>query len=405
MGNNPTVLLIASMDTKAESANFLLNIVEANGAQVLLMDSGIRGTIEGRVDITRDEVAARAGTSLQAILDLKHEGKAIEAMAEGIKNIARKLHEQGKIQGVIGIGGSMGTSMATAAMRELPIGFPKVMISTMASGFTRPFVGSSDIMMLHSIADIAGLNNVLRKVLNSGGAAIAGMAKASMPDLIEGKPLVVMSSLGITEACSSVVRDILEEEGFEVMTFHANGIGGLCMEEVIAEGGVAGIVELALIEILDHLGGGLFDSGPDRGRKAATSGVPSVIATGCIDVYATGPLADAEKMFPNHRFHQHNAAITAVRTNEEDLDRMAVKLAELYRSPKGPFKILVPLGGFSAHDSTEGHLYEPSLPPIFASKLRSIIDENISVEGLPYHINQRAFGEAVANNLLKLINQ
>jgi uncharacterized protein (UPF0261 family) len=260
-------------------------------------------------------------------------------------------------------------------------------------------------MMLHSIADIAGLNNVLRKVLHSGAAAVAGMAKAGKPTLDENKPLVVMSNLGITERCSQIIRDILAKNGFEVTVFHANGSGGPNMEEVIRNGGVAAIIELALIEILDNLGGGLFDCGPDRGRACAESGIPTVIATGCIDVYAAGPLDIAKKQFPGRRYHQHIAAITAVRTDVDDLKRLAVRLGELYQTPKGPFKIMVPLGGFSSHDSPEGNLYEPDLPPVFAAALRDAVDPNIQVEELPYHINEQAFAEAVANAVIDFTRQ
>lgn len=399
---NPTVLLIAAMDTKAEPANYLRDIIESQGVNVMLLDSGIRGEPDERIDITRHQVAEAASTSLQAIRDLGHEGEAIAKMADGTTKLSIDLQKQGRIHGVISLAGSMGTVVATAAMRALPIGFPKVMISTQASGFTRPFVGSSDIMMLHSIADVAGLNSILRKVLHSGGCAVAGMAKAEPPVVVNDKPLVVVSNLGITEQCCTVVRHRLEEHGFEVTVFHANGSGGPNMEEVIRDGGVAAVLDMALIEIVDHLGGGLFDTGPDRGRAAVETGTPTIIATGCIDVFASGPLEDAKKRFPGRRYHQHNAAITAVRTDESDLKRVAQHLGKIYNDAKGPFKIFVPLGGFSSHDSTEGHLYEPDLPPIFARDLREAIDDHIPIETLPYHINDEAFAIAIADAVIAI---
>lgn len=404
MMKKPVVLLIAAMDTKAEAALYLRDIMISEGVDVQLLDPGIRGSGSGPIDITREQVAAAAGTTVREVLAIGHEGKAIAKMTKGTVNITKQLHRDGKIQGVISAGGSMGSSLASAAMRELPIGFPKLMISTQASGFTRPFVGSSDIMMLHSIADIAGLNAVLRKVLHLGATAVSGMVKAEPPEVIQERPLVVMSNLGITERCSQIIRQMLDEAGFEVTVFHANGSGGPNMEEVIRNGDVAAVVELALIEIVDNLGGGLFDCGPERGRACAECGVPTVVATGCIDVYAAGPLADAKQRFPNRRYHQHNAAITAVRTDEGDLTRLAKRLGELYRNPQGPFKIFVPLGGFSSHDSTEGHLYEPDLPPIFAEALRQEVDASIPVEALPHHINDTEFATAVAEAVIELVD-
>ena len=402
MIENPVVLLIAAMDTKSEPANYLRDTIESQGVNVMLLDPGIRGEPDDRIDITRHQVAEAAGTSLQAVRDLGHEGDAIATMARGTVKMTKELQEQGRIHGVISLGGSMGTVVATAAMRELPIGFPKVMISTIASGYTRPFVGSSDIMMLHSIADVAGLNSILRKVLHSGGTAVAGMAKAEPPVVAYDKPLVVVSNLGITEQGCTFVRQRLEEHGFEVTVFHANGSGGPNMDEVIRDGGVAAVLDMALIEILDHLGGGLFDTGPDRGRAAVETGTPTVIATGCIDVYAAGPLEDAKKRFPGRRYHQHNDAITAVRTDESDLKRVAEHLGKIYNDARGPFKIFVPLGGFSSHDSTEGHLYEPDLPPIFAKDLREAIDDHIPIEALPYHINDEAFAIAIADAVIEI---
>ena len=402
MIENPTVLLIAAMDTKQEPANYLRDCIESEGVKVILMDPGLRGDPDDRIDISRHEVAAAVDTTVKEILDIGHEGEANALMATGAKKLTKKLQEQGTIHGVISIGGSMGTTVGTAAMRALPIGFPKIMISTQASGFTRPFVGSSDIMMLHSIADVAGLNSVLRKVLHSGGKAVAGMAKADPPVIKSDKPLIVMTNLGITEQCAQVVMQRLTDKGFEVTVFHANGSGGPNMEEVIRDGGVAAVLDMALIEILDHLGGGLFDTGPDRGRAAVETGTPTVIATGCIDVYASGPLEDAKKRFPGRRYHQHNAAITAVRTDESDLKRLAQHLGKIYNDATGPFKIFVPLGGFSSHDSTEGHLYEPDLPPIFAKDLREAIDEHIPIETLPYHINDEAFAIAIADAVIDI---
>lgn len=402
MTTEATVLLIAAMDTKAEPANYLRETIEKQGVKVILLDPGIRGEPEDRIDITRKQVAEAAGTNVQAVRDIGHEGEALAKMREGTVNLTQDLHKQGQIDGVISLGGSMGTTVATAAMRSLPIGFPKLMISTMASGFTRPFVGSSDILMLHSIADVAGLNRVLRKVLHNGGTAIAGMAKAGAASPVDEKPLVVISSLGITEQGCTVARQHLEEHGFEVMVFHANGSGGPNMDEVIRNGGVAAVLEMALIEMVDHLGGGLFDAGPDRGRAAVETGTPTVIATGCIDVYAAGPLEDAKQRFPGRRYHQHNAAITAVRTDEGDLKRVAEHLGKINNDATGPLKIFVPLGGFSSHDSTEGHLYEPDLPPVFAKDLRECIDDHIPIEALPFHINDEAFAIAIADAVIEV---
>ncbi|MDQ1335551.1 MAG: hypothetical protein QG552_2501, partial [Thermodesulfobacteriota bacterium] len=256
MDKTHRVLIIATMDTKAKETTFLKDCLEGEGLTVLVMDAGIRGQSPLPVDISRDRVAEAANSSLHHVQHIGHEGKALDVMIQGAIRCAGDLYEKGEIEGVIEIGGSMGTTLGTAVMRTFPIGFPKVMISTMASKNTRPFVGTKDILMLHSVCDLSGINRITRKVIREGGLALAGMVKGRKIEQAETHPLVVLSTLGTTEACAVRVREALEKAGKEVVTFHTVGSGGEAMDQLIREEDVEMVVDLSLHELGDNLFGG-----------------------------------------------------------------------------------------------------------------------------------------------------
>lgn len=396
----PNVLLIATLDTKSEEAMFIRQQLEGAGLQVHHLDASIRHVVDGHAEIGPEQVALRAGLSLKDLRDLKHEGKCLAKMIDGAIACAKDLHKQVGLRGVIAIGGSMGTSLGTAVMRNLPFGLPKVMVSTMASGMTRPFVGTKDIAMFHSVADISGLNLITRTVLHNAAMALVGQAMAYLAEPTSEKPLVVVSTLSTTDACSLRVRKLLEAQGFEVVFFHTNGTGGMTMDEIVRDLDVAVVLDISLNEINDLLNSGLCSAGPDRCKAALIKGVPVIFAPGNADFFIAGPHEQAIKQFPGKRYHIHNHALTAIRTDAEDLKHLAEHMVGLMALGQGPVAFYAPMRGFSAHDSEMGHLQDISLPPVFAEHLRTIVPQRVAMYEVDCHINDPEFAAALVRQVL-----
>lgn len=391
------------MDTKSEETLFLKVRLEELGISVLIMDAGIRGKSPVRTHIGRELVAKAGGKTIVEVQGIGHEGEALDVMINGAIQCAQDLYGKGKIGGIIGLGGSMGTTLGTAVMRTFPVGFPKVMISTMASRDTRPFVGTKDITMVHSVCDISGLNRITKKILINGASALAGMVTHGKRTGISEKPLVFLTTLGTTESCVQQVRDNLEQNGKEVVIFHTVGSGGKAMEEMVREESVTAVVDLSLHEIADHLFGGDYDAGPSRGSAALQKGIPTLLVPGNIDFLVTGPLKIAKERFPGRIYHKHNAAITAVRTDKKEIESLAQALADLCHASRGPFSILVPMDGFSAFDAENGPLHDPEAPTLFAETLKNCLKEQSAMHCLPYHINDPEFAMALIQTLEKLL--
>ena len=404
MNHRAIALLVATMDTKGQEAMFIVECLKAEGIAVKIMDAGIKGQCPVPVDVTREEVARAGGKSLQDVQNIGHEGKSLEVMTKGAIQCAQELYRQNQVQGIIGLGGSMGTTLGSGVMRSFPVGLPKVMISTMASRDTRAFVGTKDILMLHSVCDLVGLNRITRKILRNGALALAGMLRSPAPDDAAGKkPLVFVSTLGTTEACAQQVRKALEEKNNEVVIFHTVGSGGKAMEEMMAHEDVSVLVDLSLHEVADHRFGGDYDAGPQRGTVALDRGIPTILVPGNIDFLVTGPLENAQKQFPNRPYHSHNAAITVVRTKQKEINILAQTIAGLCNNAKGPVKILVPMNGFSAFDHKEGPLHDPEAPGIFIKSLEKNLNDKSCLEALPFYINDSEFAQEILDKLY-LIN-
>ena len=268
MGDKPKVLMIMTLDTKEIESQFIRKCLEDSDLEVYHLDASVRRTIDGGAAITPDQIAAAAGTTMPEIRSLNHEGKCLAIMMKGAIKCAQALHQRVGLSGIIGVGGSLGTALGTAVMQTFPFGLPKVMISTMASGMTRPFVGTKDIVMVNSVCDIAGLNTVTRSVFQNGALAVAGMAHGYKPAVAPDKPVVAISTLSTTDKCSVRIRKALAQKGFEVMVFHSQGTGGVTMDEVVREQPVSVVVDLSLIEVSDFLSQGIFSGGPDRCKAA-----------------------------------------------------------------------------------------------------------------------------------------
>jgi uncharacterized protein (UPF0261 family) len=403
MADKPRVLLIITLDSKAREAQFIRNCLEESGLQVYLMDPSVRWTADIKAEIPSDQIAASAGKTMQEVRALNHEAKCMAIMTEGAIQCARALDKEVGLSGIMGVGGSLGTDLATAVMRSFPFGIPKIMISTMASGMTRPFVGTKDIMMAPSICDVSGLNAVTRRVFQNSCLALAGMAHGYKPSAISTKPLIAISTLGATEKCCGAVCEALEEIGCEVMIFHTQGVGGVAMDEAVQEQNVALAINVSLIEVGDYLSQGLYSGGTDRCKASLAKGVPTIFAPGNIDFIVAGPIEDAQTRFPGRRYHVHNPELTAVRAGADEFRRIAEHMAGLIRKAIGPVAFFVPLLGFSAHDSEQGHLHDLSLPPVFAERLNEVMPQGVPVTVLPCHINDAPFAAAIVEQAIAFL--
>jgi uncharacterized protein (UPF0261 family) len=270
----------------------------------------------------------------------------------------------------------------------------------MASGMTRPFVGTKDIMMINSVCDVLGLNTITRRIFQNATRALSGMAHGYKPCIASLKPLVVLSTLSITEKCCLAIRSAIEQRGFEVMVFHTSGNGGVTMDETVREQDVSVVVNLSLIEVSDYLSHGLFSGGPDRCKASLEKGVPTIFAPGSIDIIVAGPIEDAKARYPGRRCHVHNAALTAVRAEAEDFKRVAEHMAGLIRNAKGPVAFFVPLHGFSEHDSERGHLHDLTLPPVFAAHLKQVMPAGVPIVEVPCHINDELFANKIIEQII-----
>jgi uncharacterized protein (UPF0261 family) len=402
MADRPKVLLIVTQDTKYEEGKFLRDCLEDGGCDVIHLDASVRRTVGG-AEISPEDVAGAAGKTIEEVRALGHEGKCQAVMIEGSIKLSLEAHAKYGFAGVLSVGGSMGTTLGTFVMQQFPYGIPKLMISTLASGFTAPFVGLKDIAMLNAVCDISGLNSIARDVFRNGAYAIAGAAKAYKPVPPDSRPLVLVSTLGTTERAMRALRLELEADGFEVMAFHTTGNGGKTLDAIATDRHVAAVVDMSLVELNDLLNDGICNAGPERATAGIAKGVPTIFAPGNCDFYIMpSPMAVGDAPFGGRKFHIHNPALTAVRTNQHDLERLADHVAGIVKDVSGPVRFYVPLHGFSNHDSPEGHIHEPSLPPLFADYVDQVMPKHVDVRRFDCHINDPEFAQALAQAVREL---
>jgi len=406
-----SVLLIGTLDTKGTEFAYVRDRLAAAGVPVILADAGSLRPPAVEPDIARDAVFAAAGARVEQVRAAGDRGRAVELAASGAAKIAANLHKEGKLSGVIGLGGSAGTTIGTAAMRALPVGVPKLMVSTLASGQVQPYVGTRDVMMMHSVVDIAGLNRISRVVLDNAAAAMAGMVSAKRPTpLPEGrgvgssdKPVVAATMFGVTTPCVEAARKVLEAAGYEVLVFHATGIGGRTMEGLIRDGLIAGVLDITTTELADELAGGILSAGPDRLTAAAIAAVPQVISLGALDMVNFGPPETVPERYKRRLFHQHNPNVTLMRTTPEEMDRLGKEIAEKTSAASSPTSVLVPLRGVSAIDAEGKSFWWPEADAALFQSVRNWIAPYVELIELDHHINDPAFAEACANKLLELM--
>ena len=396
----PTIAILGTMDTKGVEHGFVADVIRQRGHQVLIIDVGTLEAPRLKPDITRNEVAVAAGVDLDALVARRDRGESVLVMSKGAPLILAKLAEAKRIDGVISLGGGGGTAIATAAMRALPIGFPKLMVSTLASGNVAPYVGVKDIVMFPSIVDVAGLNRISRPLLTRAAGAICGMVEMPVPASTD-KPIIVASQFGNTTACIEHARKILEAAGYEVIVFAATGTGGRTMESLIETGLIAGVLDVTTTEWADELVGGVLSAGPTRLEAAARLGIPAVVSTGCLDMVNFGPPESVPVKFAGRKFYQHNPQVTLMRTTAEECKKLGGILAEKLNLSTGPVTVLLPLRGGSVISAPGGPFHDAAADTAVYNALKSGLRADIAVKELDSVVNDPQFAEACAKELLR----
>lgn len=393
--------LIGTLDTKGHEYDFLRTVLREAGVDSVLIDVGVLGTPAIEADIPRADVARAAGSSLQAASNQPDRGSAISLMAKGATAIVSELVEAGKLDGVLGLGGTGGTTLVTEVMRALPVGFPKLMVSTVASGDTRPYVGSVDITMMYPIVDIAGINEISSMILTNAAAAMAGMATAKKPEHIEAKPVIAASMFGLTTPAVEAARAHLEEAGYEVLVFHATGAGGASMEKLIDSGFVSGVLDVTTTELADELVGGVFASGPSRLTAAGRAGIPQIVSLGALDMVNFGARDTVPAEHSDRTLYVHNASVTLMRTSVEECRELGRRIAErLNTSNSGAgITVFIPEAGFSGIDVQGQAFFDEEADAALIEELVAALDPSIPVVRRPVPINDRAFAIEMAETL------
>lgn len=398
-----TVVLAGALDTKATEFAFIRSLLEKQGISTLLIDFGILGEPGIAPDISRREIASAAGGDLETLRRDRRRDEALELMGRGLALVARRLYDAGELDGILSMGGSGGTTVATAGMRALPLGLPKLMVSTLASGDVSAFLGPSDIVMLPSIVDVAGINRISSRVYAQAAAAIAGMIRAEAPAVPHEKPLVTASMFGNTTACVDHARALIERQGCEVLVFHATGIGGRTMENLISEGYIAASLDITMTELADEVCGGGASAGPDRGLAASRAGIPAVLVPGCVDMANFGPLESLPAHYRQRNLYQWAPTATLLRTNPEENRRIGEMIAAAANAATAANAILLPLKGLSMLDSESGAFWDPAADAACFDAIKHNLRSGIPVIELPYNINDPRFAAAAAETLLDLM--
>jgi uncharacterized protein (UPF0261 family) len=398
-----TVYVLATLDTKGLEAAFVRDQLAALGVPAKIVDTGCIGAPAAPADITREEVFRLAGTTLAAMREKNDRGEAVKAAAKGATALLLDLHARGEVGGVLGLGGSAGTIIGTSAMRALPIGVPKVMVSTLASGTVRQFVGDKDIAMVNSVVDILGLNRISRPILTNAARAAAGMvAFPATPVVADDKPLVAVTMFGVTTKGVMRAKEQIEKAGYETLVFHATGNGGQAMESLIAEGLVAGVLDLTTTELADEHCGGFLTAGPDRLSAAGRAGVPQVVSVGALDMVNFFAPETVPAQYKGRKFYQHNPVVTLMRTTPEENARIGADLGKKVAAANGPKAILLPRKGLSAIDAAGQPFDDPEARQALYAAIREHA-RGVEIVEMDHHINDPEFADAAVRKLLDLM--
>lgn len=404
------IAVLGTLDSKGREHQWLADLIREFGHDPLLIDVGTGEAPLVTPDVSREEVAAAAGIDLGALMARQDRGECVSAMAEAAPVLLSRLVEEGRIQGVISLGGGGGTAIATAAMRALPLGFPKLMVSTLASGNTAPYLAGRDIVMVPAVVDVSGLNRISRAIFREAAAAICGMVDRFRPSRIgegtqgeEDRPLIAASMFGNTTRCVDAARGRLELAGYEVLVFHATGAGGRTMESLIADGLFEAVLDVTTTEWADELVGGILNAGPSRLEAAGRVGIPAVVAPGCLDMVNFGAPETVPLRFADRNFYRHNPQVTLMRTTPEECAQLGRILAEKVNAYTGPVRVLLPLGGISLLTAAGQPFYDPEADDALFSAIRDHLDSRIPCIEIDAAINDPVFSDACADALLAML--
>jgi uncharacterized protein (UPF0261 family) len=398
-----TVVLVGTLDTKGPEYAFVRDRLVELGVRVVLVDAGVLGEPFIAADVTREEVARAAGVDVRDLARTADRSAALDAMARGAGVVVSRLHAEGRLDGVAGLGGTGGSTVVAGAMSGLPIGVPKLVVSTVASGDTRPYIGASDVTMTYSVVDIAGINRVSGRIFANAAAAIAGMASSQPPILDEGRPVVCASMFGVTTPCVARARMRLEELGYEVLVFHQTGIGGRSMEALMEAGLVTAVLDVTTTELCDELVGGVWSAGPERLESAGRLGLPQVVSLGALDMVNVGPASTILERFRGRRLYEHTPAMSLMRTTPQECAALGRVVADKLNAANGPTALFIPLRGVSSMATEGGPFHDPAADAALVSALRDHVDrERVELHELDLEINDPAFADAMAHRLHEL---
>lgn len=400
-----TVAILGALDTKGVEFGFIKSEIEKYGCKTLVINVGVLGAPAFEPDVSAEEVAAAAGANLAELVVNKDRGLALDAMTQGAAAITRRLYAEGRFDGIISMGGGGGTAMGTSAMRALPVGVPKLMVSTVASGDTSPYVGTTDITMMPSIVDVSGINRISRQIFINAAAAICGMVNAQTEAASVDRPLIAASMFGNTTRAVDHARKIMEEHGYEVLVFHATGTGGKTMESLVESGFFAGVLDITTTEWADELCGGVLSAGPHRLEAAAKAGLPQVVTPACIDMVNFWAPETVPAKYKDRLFYHWNPNVTLMRTTPEENAQLGKIFAEKLNAAVGPVEVFIPMGGFSEVDAPGKPFWWPEADQAFVDALKANLRADIPVTILPNNVNDPEFSGLLAQTLLKMLKK
>jgi len=398
-----SIVIIATLDTKGTETAFLKSYIEKAGHRALVIDAGVLGHPYFVPDVTRKKVAKAGGKNLELLVAERNQAQAMEVMRRGAAKIVMDMYSDGNIDGIIALGGGQGTALGTKAMRNLPLGVPKVMVSTLASSDVSSYVGTKDITMMHSVVDIAGLNKISRKILRNAAGAICGMVEAKAEEVISDKPLIGITMFGVTTPCVMAAKEILENNSWEVIVFHCTGTGGRAFEELIESGEIDAVLDVTTTELADEVAGGILSAGPKRLEAAAKRGIPQVIVPGALDMVNFGNRETVPIKYQKRNLYQHTPMVTLMRTNIDENKKLGHMIACKANKASGKTAIAIPLRGFSAYDAEGLHFYDHEADQAFIEALKNSLMSNVKLAEMDYHINDYEFAQKIVNLLMEIM--
>jgi uncharacterized protein (UPF0261 family) len=393
---------VGTLDTKGDEYAYLRDRLHRHGVETVLVDVGTAGPPRTEPDLSRSEVGAIAGVDVDKLIR-GDRGRAVSTMADAAAAVVRRLHDEGRCDGVLAAGGSGNTAIATHAMQALPVGVPKLMVSTVAAGDTRDYIGGSDITLMAAVTDVAGVNSISGRILANAAAAMAGMVNAPPVELPEQRSLVAATMFGVTTTCVTAAREALEQRGYEVLVFHATGTGGTAMETLIESGFMTGVLDITTTELCDRLVGGVLAAGPDRLEVAGRHGVPQVVSLGALDMVNFGARDTVPPQFEDRNLYVHNPSVTLMRTTPAECAELGRIIARKLSGAQGPVALFIPLNGVSAIDVDGAPFHDPDADRALFQALRDHVTENIELHELEHNINDPEFAQAMVDKLVEYL--